>query len=150
MVAIPDPRGAESIIAKMSEKLDATVLADESDTQRLIPALADAELVVSHVCRPEFPPAPRLRFLQSATAGLDLIDVPSLPKGVTVCNVFGHEPAIAEYVIMTMLVLTHRLFDTVTKFRAGSWLGGPGGAPHGEVLGKTIGILGYGRIARDV
>src|SRR5215469_2321591 len=33
-----------------------------------------------------------------------------LPKGVTVCNVFGHEPAIAEYVIMTMLVLTHRLF----------------------------------------
>ena len=30
---------------------------------------------------------------------------------MTICNVFGHEPAIAEYVIMTMLVLTHRLFE---------------------------------------
>src|SRR5665213_299574 len=91
-------RGAEGILAKMSEKLDATILADEGDGQRLIPALAEAELVVSHVWRPDFPPAPRLRFLQSATAGLDLIDLPSLPRGVTVCNVFGHEPAIAEYI----------------------------------------------------
>jgi phosphoglycerate dehydrogenase-like enzyme len=71
---------------------------------------------------------------------------------VTVCNVFGHEPAIAEYVIMTMLVLTHRLFDTVTTFRTGSWRANPtfGGSPHGEVLGSTIGIIGYGRIGREV
>ena len=66
---------------------------------------------------------------------------------------FGHEPAIAEYVIMTMLVLTHRLFETVTSFRAGSWVASPtfgGGPPHGEVLGRTIGIIGYGRIGREV
>ena len=45
-----------------------------------------------------------------------------------VCNVFGHEPAIAEYVIM----LTHRLFEAVTAFRAGSWIASPqsgGGRP---------------------
>ena len=86
-------------------------------------------------------------------AGLDLIDTGALPKGVTVCNVFGHEPAIAEYVIMTMLVLTHRLFEAVTVFRAGSWVASPqfgGGRPHGEVLGSTIGIIGYGRIGREV
>jgi len=67
--------------------------------------------------------------------------------------VFGHEPAIAEYVIMTMLVLTHRLFESVTAFRAGSWVASPqfgGGSPHGEVLGRTIGIIGYGRIGREV
>ena len=143
-------RGAPGILARMAEKLDATILADEGDTQRLIPALAEAELVVSHVWRPDFPPAPRLRLLQSATAGIDLIDLPSVPRGITICNVFGHEPAIAEYIMMTMLVLTHRLFDTVTGFRGGSWLGGPGGAPHGEILGSTIGILGYGRIGREV
>src|SRR5215467_9982019 len=54
--------------------------------------------------------------------GLDLIDTEAVPKGVTICNVFGHERAIAEYVIMTMLVLTHRLFEAVTAFRAGSWV----------------------------
>jgi phosphoglycerate dehydrogenase-like enzyme len=82
-----------------------------------------------------------------------LLDLDALPKGVTVCNVFGHEPAIAEYVIMTMLVLTHRLFEAVTAFRAGSWVASPqfgGGSPHGEVLGRTIGIIGYGRIGREV
>jgi hypothetical protein len=41
-------------------------------------------------------------------AGLDLLDTAAVPKGVTICNVFGHEPAMAEYIIMTMLVLTHR------------------------------------------
>src|ERR1700741_1550471 len=58
-------------------------------------------------------------------AGLDQIDLDAVPKGVTVCNVFGHEPAIAEYVIMTMLVLMHQLFETVTAFRAGSWAASP-------------------------
>jgi phosphoglycerate dehydrogenase-like enzyme len=48
-------------------------------------------------------PAPRLRLLQSVAAGLDLLDTAAVPKGVTVCNVFGHEQPIAEYVIMTML-----------------------------------------------
>jgi len=77
----------------------------------------------------------------------------AVPKGVTICNVFGHDPAIAEYVIMTMLVMTHRLFEAVTAFRAGSWIASPqfgGGPPHGEVMGRTIGIIGYGRIGREV
>jgi phosphoglycerate dehydrogenase-like enzyme len=70
--------------------------------------LASAEIVVGHIWRPGFPPAPRLRLLQSVAAGLDLLDTAAVPKGVTICNVFGHEPAMAEYIIMTMLVLTHR------------------------------------------
>src|SRR5207237_4934868 len=136
----------------MTDKLDTTVLAELTDMQRLIPALAEAEIVVGHIWRSDFPEAPRLRLLQAATAGVDMIDLPSLPRGITLCNVFGHEPAIAEYVLMTMLALTHRLFDTVTSFRGGSWAAHQpaGGAPHGEVLGKTLGIVGYGRIGREV
>ena len=112
-------RVAPRILGKMQEKLDDTsVLADLGDTQRLIPALAEAEIVVGHIWRPDFPPAPRLKLLQAATAGIDMIDVPSLPRGVAVCNVFGHEPAIAEYVMMMTLALTRRLFETVTSFRA--------------------------------
>ena len=54
---------------------------------------------------------------------------------------------------MTMLVLTHRLFEAVTTFRTGSWSTSPqfgDGFSHGEVLGRTIGIIGYGRIGREV
>ena len=137
----------------MTEKLDTTVLLDLDDSQRLIPALAEAEIVVGHIWRKDFPPAPRLKLLQSAAAGLDLIDLPSLPRGVTLCNVFGHEPAIAEYVMMTMLALIHRLFDIATEFPRAAR--GRAAAPaaaraHGEILGKTIGIVGYGRIGREV
>jgi phosphoglycerate dehydrogenase-like enzyme len=146
-------RVAPAVLAKATETFDATALGDVGDTQRLIPALAEAEIVVGHIWKKDFPEAPRLKLLQSPAAGLDLIDVPSLPRGVTICNVVGHEQAIAEYVLMTMLALTHRLLDTVTSFRdIGSWAAGGagGGEPHGEVLGKTIGIIGYGRIGREV
>jgi phosphoglycerate dehydrogenase-like enzyme len=145
-------RVAPTILAKMTEKTDYDTLADESDTQRLIPLLGEAEIVVGHIWKKGFPEAPRLKFIQSTAAGLDLIDVPSIPPGVVLCNVFGHEPAIAEYVIATILVLQQRLLDRVSAFRAGSWpADGPGGGTrHGEMLGATIGIVGYGRIGRDV
>jgi phosphoglycerate dehydrogenase-like enzyme len=144
---------APRILAKVKTPLESSILDDEGDAEHLAPLLAEAEIVVGHIWRPSFPPAPRIRLLQSVAAGLDLLDTEAVPKGVTVCNVFGHDPAIAEYVIMTMLVLTHRLFDAVTAFRAGSWVASPqfgGGPPHGEVMGRTIGIIGYGRIGREV
>jgi phosphoglycerate dehydrogenase-like enzyme len=144
---------APRILAKLKTPHEADILDDERDAAHLAPLLADAEIIVGHIWRAGFPPAPKVRLLQSVAAGLDLLDLDAIPKGVTVCNVFGHEPAIAEYVIMTMLVLTHRLFEAVTAFRAGSWVASPtlgGGSPHGEVLGRTIGIIGYGRIGREV
>ena len=144
---------APRILAKMKTPLEASILDDEGDAAHLAPLLAEAEIVVGHIWRAGFPSAPRLRLLQSVAAGLDLLDTTAVPKGVTVCNVFGHEPAIAEYVIMTMLVLTHRLFEAVSAFRTGSWSASPqfgGGSAHGEVMGRTIGIIGYGRIGREV
>jgi phosphoglycerate dehydrogenase-like enzyme len=144
---------APRILSKVKTPLETKIFEDDGDVEQLAPLMADAEIVVGHIWRASFPPAPRLRLLQSVAAGLDLINTGALPNGITVCNVFGHEPAIAEYVIMTMLVLTHRLFDAVKAFRAGSWVASPefgGGPPHGEVLGRTIGIVGYGRIGREV
>ena len=116
----------EAILAKTTEKLDVSMLFDLDDTQRLIPALADAEIVVSHIWRKDFPEAPRVKLLQSVAAGIDLIDVPSLQRGVTVCSVAGHEQAIAEYVLMTMLAWHHRLIDIAGAFRGGIWSTGGG------------------------
>jgi phosphoglycerate dehydrogenase-like enzyme len=143
---------APRIVARLTTAPDTEILADDTDTARLVPALAEADIVVGLTWRAGFPPAPRLKLLQCIATGVDLMDLAAVPRGVTVCNTLGHETPIAEYVIMTMLTLTHRLFDSVLSFRGGSWeasLQG-GGARHGELLGQTVGIVGYGGIGREV
>jgi phosphoglycerate dehydrogenase-like enzyme len=91
--------------------------------------------------------------VQSVATGVELFDFAALPKGLTVCKAVGHETAIAEYVLMTMLALHHRLFAIAGEFRERaswrtSWV--EGGAPHGEIRGSTLGIIGYGRVGREV
>jgi phosphoglycerate dehydrogenase-like enzyme len=143
---------APRIVARLTTAPDTEILADDTDATRLAPALAEADIVVGLAWRAGFPSAPRLRLLQCFATGVDLMDLAAVPSGVTVCNVFGHESPIAEYVIMTMLALTHRLFHSVLSFRSGSWEAGlqGGGTRHGELLGRTLGIVGYGRIGREV
>ena len=143
---------APRVAARLTTAPQTEILADDTDASRLAPALAEADIVVGLTWRAGFPPAPRLRLLQCIATGVDRMDLAAVPRGVSVCNTVGHEPPIAEYVVMTMLTLTHRLFHSVLSFRAGSWeasLQG-GGARHGELLGQTVGIVGYGGIGREV
>jgi phosphoglycerate dehydrogenase-like enzyme len=91
--------------------------------------------------------------VQSVATGIELIDPKALPRGVAICNAFGHETAIAEYVMMAMLVWSHRFLEIEGEFRARSswrpsWV--QSGAPHGEIFGKTVGIVGLGRVGHEV
>jgi phosphoglycerate dehydrogenase-like enzyme len=133
--------------------LDCVILDDPIDRTLLPAAAADADILVSNRWFAEFPPAPRLRLVQSVATGVDLFDLTSLPKGCAVCNSFGHETAIAEYVVMAMLALHHRFFQIAGEFREhGSWASSwvQSGTPHGEVRGSTLGIVGYGRVGQEV
>ena len=133
--------------------LDCVVLDDPIDLALLPAAAADADILVSNRWFAEFPPAPKLRLVQSVATGVDLFDLASLPKGCAVCNAFGHETAIAEYVVMAMLALHHRFFQIAGEFREhGSWATSwvQSGTPHGEVRGSTLGIVGYGRVGQEV
>ena len=133
--------------------LDSVVIADPQDLAGSPAAAADADILVSNQWRADFPPAPRLRLVQSVATGIDLIDLAALPAGATVCNAFGHETAIAEFIVMAMLALHHRFFEIAGEFRErGSWRSSwvESGVPHGEVRGSTLGIVGYGRVGREV
>jgi phosphoglycerate dehydrogenase-like enzyme len=52
-----------------------------------------------------------------------------------VCSVAGHEQAITEYVLMTMLAWHHRLIDIAGAFRGGIW--STGGARGGQCMAKS-------------
>ena len=72
---------APRILAKVQTPLESSILDDEGDAAHLAPLLSEAEIVVGHIWRNSFPPAPRLRLLQSVAAGLDLLDTAAVPKG---------------------------------------------------------------------
>jgi phosphoglycerate dehydrogenase-like enzyme len=115
-------------------------------------ALADADVLVTSVFSANDPPAPRIRLLQSSSAGIDRIDLACIPKNCIICNVFGHEIAIAEYIIANVLHWAVGLGFLSSVMRNGTWtvtdwIGGP---EHGEAYGSTIGIVGFGRIGREV
>jgi phosphoglycerate dehydrogenase-like enzyme len=129
-----------------------TEILDDNDRARTAAALADADVLLTGAWRSGFPPAPKLRLLQVPLAGTDGIDVSALPRGVTLCNAYGHEPALGEFAVMMMLAWRHRLFDIATSFREGSWSWSPmvGGAVRGEIGGQTVGVIGLGHIGREV
>ena len=129
-----------------------TEIVDDGDPARLAAPLADADIVLTGAWANGYPPAPRLRLLQVPLAGTDGVDRAALPKGVTLCNAYGHEAALGEFAVMMMLAWRHRLFDIATSFRAGSWYWSPiaGGPPRGEISGRTVGLVGLGHIGREV
>jgi phosphoglycerate dehydrogenase-like enzyme len=147
-------RVASDTFAGIKDELPAelvTEVIDDPIDKSLIKG--DFDILVSNHWRSEYPPAPGMKLVQSVATGTELFDLAAMPKGVSVCNAFGHETAIAEYIIMTWLALNHRLFEISGEFRAGgswrsSWV--QSGAPHGEVRGSTLGIVGYGRVGREV
>src|SRR5271165_1914190 len=144
---------ARGITAELPPSLGVEILADPELLLRSSQAAADADILVTNHWRAECPPAPKLRLVQSVATGIDLIHLASLPRGVAVCNAFGHETAIAEYVLMAMLVWAHRFREIEADFRIRSswrpsWV--QSGAPHGEMLGSTVGIIGLGRVGQEV
>jgi phosphoglycerate dehydrogenase-like enzyme len=130
--------------------VETSVVADERDQQRAA-AIGEAEIIVSEAWRAGMPAAPRLKLLQLPVAGSDMVETASLPPGVTVCNAYGHETAMAEYAVMAMLVWSHRYFDIAIAFRGGSWRdsGVMNGPLHRELGGLTVGIVGLGQVGRE-
>ena len=144
---------AEGIRAELPSDLELEILRDEKEILRSSTAAAAADILVSNHWRAAYPPAPNVKLVQSVATGVELFELAALPKGAAVCNAFGHETAIAEYVVMTWLALHHHLPQISSEFRTrGSWRSSwvESGAPHGEVRGSTLGIVGYGRVGREV
>ena len=127
-----------------------------SDETGIISRLAEIDVLVTMLLTPEMGrAATRLRLVQVPGAGLDRIDRSAMPSGAWLANLYGHENGIAEYVIGAMLALTRGFFRLDAALRKGDWQSqwAIGIAPPPvwpELAGKTIGILGYGRIGRAV
>lgn len=131
--------------------VEARVLADALDADERA-WFETAEVVVGPTLdqRHPFPQAARL--YQCVGAGIDAIDRARLPAGCTLCNVYGHEGPIAEYVVAALLGRHIPFAEADAGLRAGSWhwLAGRPDNLREEWSGSRLGIVGYGHIGREV
>ncbi len=142
---------ATGVEALLDDRHDVAVVSDAADGPGEAAALASAEVVVgTHLAAD----APRLgaRLYQLPAAGYDRLDMDALPADCAVCNCFGHEAAIAEYVMAAMLARHVPLADADARLRRGDWrywANGPAGL-RPELGSRSLGVIGHGHIGRTV
>lgn len=131
---------------------DVTLLPDRLGTAAERQAYSQAEIIVSAVFDSSLPIPENLRLFHVPGAGYDAVDLDLLPAGVRVCNCFGHEQAIAEYVFAAILARHVPLGDADRQLRAGHWRYQSGDLSrlHDSLVGKTVGLLGFGHIGQAV
>lgn len=94
--------------------------------------------------------APKLRFIQSISAGIDQYDRPALAAaGVRLTSAAGvNANAVAEHAMALMLAIARRLPEARDNQHAHLWRGMISDIDHreDELAGKTLLIVGLGRI----
>ncbi|MCI4326642.1 MAG: hypothetical protein L3K16_03280 [Thermoplasmata archaeon] len=92
--------------------------------------------------------APHLQFVARAGVGVDNVDLPAVTaRGVRVANApTAATVAVAELTVTFLLLLARGLYPRIVDTKSGGWKRGENG---GELRGKTVGFVGYGRIARE-
>lgn len=97
---------------------------------------------------------PDLRFISVLATGFDCVDLDAARRrGIPVSNVpeYGTD-SVAQYVFALLLELCHHVALHADAVKAGEWTSQPDFSlrktPLIELSGKTMGIVGYGRIGR--
>lgn len=93
--------------------------------------------------------APRLKIVSRHGVGYDAVAVAALnARHIPLCIVGDvNSVSVAEHAMMLILACTKRLIRSDRAVRQGHWVW-RNGLEQGEVAGKTLLILGYGRIGR--
>ncbi len=103
-----------------------------------------------------FSAVPSLRLVSVLATGFNVVDVAAARRhGVTVCNVPGYSTAsTAQLTFALLLELCHHVGAHAADVADGGWAESPAFSywkhPLVELQGKTLGIVGFGAIGRQV
>ena len=169
----PDSDGRWKIVstAPLDEASVRRLVGDETDVEfdvvvveprtaeAAVEACVDADVVIGDyvfevpIDRAVIERMERCRLIQQPSVGYQQIDVEAAAeRGIPVCNAAGgNDVAVAEYTVMVALALMKQLLWLDPEVRAGRWPQMEAtGRGHFELAGKVWGIVGFGRIGRQL
>lgn len=130
-----------------------------NDTQKILARIGDAEIVLTHktpLTKAIIGKAPNLRYIGVMGDGYDVIDVEAASaRGIPVTNVpIYATDAVAQFTFALILEITSHVGLHNRLVHEGRWEASPDFTFWAKKLtllaGKTLGLVGYGRIAQKV
>ena len=162
LVLSPLPEGVvAALFAEAASKYKLAlsfVTVNELDVGRIKKELADTDIVIgdftfkipltAEMCEA----MTKVKLIQQPSTGYDHIDIAACKqKGIPVANIGGaNSISVAEYTIAVALILLKRIAYSHQKLMQGVWAQGELLNVSTELRGKTWGVIGMGRIGREV
>ena len=139
------------------EKLGDLTVYDRTPVEKTNERLIGAEIVFTNktlLTREHFAANPQIRFVCVLATGYNVVDVAAArERNIPVCNIPAYGTmAVAQFAAALMLELCHRIGKHAESVTAGDWSDCKDFCywlnPLIELDGKTLGIIGFGRIGQ--
>ncbi|MCI8741045.1 MAG: D-2-hydroxyacid dehydrogenase [Lachnospiraceae bacterium] len=134
-----------------------TVYDRTTDHSQIIGRIGDAEAVYTNktpITRETIDACPKMKYIGVLATGYNVVDVTAAREaGIVVTNIptYG-TAAVSQYAIALLLELCHHVGEHSQCVRDGEWTSSPDWCfwkhPLVELAGKTMGIIGFGRIGQ--
>ena len=139
------------------EKLGEVTVYERTPENKIIERIGDADAVYTNktpISKETLDACPSVKFIGVLATGYNVVDVNAAKgKGIPVCNVptYG-TTAVSQFVFALLLEICHHAWDHNLAVKKGDWTKGEDfcfwNYPLIELAGKTMGIIGYGRIGQ--
>jgi len=137
---------------------DVTVY-ERTPVEEVAKRIGDADIVLTNkspINEEILNACPNLKLVCVLATGYNVVDCDATKKrGIPVCNVPDYgTAAVAQFTFALLLDLCHKVAHHAQTVREGKWCECPDfcywDTPQMELAGKTLGIIGFGRIGRAV
>lgn len=150
-----NPGATDEVLAIIREELPAGWKLLPARGAEFGPQLAECDfiLIPDQPLRAEqLAAATRLKLIQHQGVGYERIDVAACrARNIPLClTPEGTTTGVAEHTLLLILALYKQLVKAAHGVRAGKWLQWELRGGSFELCGKTLGLVGYGRIGREV
>lgn len=141
------------------EALGEVTVYDRSEEAQAAERIQDADAVIVNkvrMTRELMEAHPGLRYIGVLATGYDVVDTDAAKDlNIAVTNVPGYgTDTVAQYAIALLLEVTSRIGHHASRVKEGEWARNADWCfweyPLMELSGRTMGIIGYGRIGRKV